>query len=51
MHNLGTGPYIEEARQLRREFTAQMIRNLFKTVKSLLQVELPKFIPGPLAHR
>ncbi|WP_286238728.1 RSP_7527 family protein [Neptuniibacter halophilus] len=43
--------YIEEARKQRSEFTAELFSLLVKKIKSLLQIELPQVIPGPLAHR
>ncbi len=43
--------YLAEARKERNEYIIELFSSLFKKVKSVLQVELPSAIPGPLAHR
>lgn len=43
--------YIAEARKERNACVIELFSSLFKKTKSLLQLELPNGIPGPLAHR
>ncbi|WP_428035804.1 RSP_7527 family protein [Amphritea sp.] len=42
---------IAEADQLRAEYLTETLSYIAKKLTSFLSAELPKFIPGPLAHR
>ncbi|MBQ0756903.1 MAG: hypothetical protein KBT66_09990 [Amphritea sp.] len=49
--NYDLNAIVEEANIARAAYLKEILSNASKKLISLFSAELPKFIPGPLAHR